>query len=151
MSIDRDILTLEAVPFLRLMGTDALRVIAIGAEAQTLRRGAELFTAGDVADCGYVVREGSFRIANSDGPDIVAGPNTLIGELALIIDMARPGTATAIDDAVVIRISRSLFQKVLESFPDAAQRLRDDLAARTTRATGEITAIGARIAKLGDK
>ncbi len=151
MSIDRDILTLAAVPFLRLMGTDALRVIAIGAETRTVRRGAELFTAGDAADCGYVVLEGSFSVSSSDGPDVVAGPNTLIGELALIIDMTRPGTAKALEDSSVIRVSRSLFQKVLESFPDAAERLRDDLAARTTRATGEIVAVGARIAKLGDK
>ncbi|MGL4263530.1 MAG: cyclic nucleotide-binding protein, partial [Afipia sp.] len=32
--------------------------------------------------------------------------------------------------------SRSLFQRVLESHPEAARRLRDDFAARTNAAAG---------------
>jgi CRP-like cAMP-binding protein len=151
MPIAKELMALEAVPFLRLLGTEALRVLAIGSEVKEVRDGQILFSKGDPADCGYVVVEGSFRVSNESGPDIIARPDSLLGELTLIVDMPRPGTVVAQEDSVVIRISRSLFQKVLESFPDAAGRLRDELAARTTRATGEIAAIGTRIAGLGER
>ncbi|MGK3868204.1 cyclic nucleotide-binding domain-containing protein, partial [Enterococcus faecium] len=59
-----------------------------------------------------------------------------IGELALVVPMARPATATALEQSSVLRISRSLFQRVLESHPEAARRLRDDFAARTNAAAG---------------
>lgn len=150
MSIAKELMALEAVPFLRLLGTEALRVLAIGSEVKDVRDGEILFSKGDPADCGYVVVAGSFRVSNENGPDVIARPDSLLGELTLIVDMPRAGTAVAQEDSVVVRISRSLFQKVLESFPDAAQRLRDDLAARTTRATSEIVAVGSRIAGLGE-
>ncbi len=62
MSIEDDIVFFERVPTLRLLGRDALRILAIGAESRYVHEGEVLFSAGDVADCGYVVQEGSFRL-----------------------------------------------------------------------------------------
>jgi CRP-like cAMP-binding protein len=38
----------------------------------------------------------------------------------------------------VVRISRSLFLKMLDGYPDAARRLRDSLMARTEQATSDL-------------
>ena len=65
MSIAKELMALEAVPFLRLLGTEALRVLAIGSEVKDVRDGEILFSKGDPADCGYVVVEGSFRVSCS--------------------------------------------------------------------------------------
>jgi CRP-like cAMP-binding protein len=116
----------------------AIQVLAIGAEQRDFDYGDELFHAGDVADSGFVVRSGSFRVAAAGMADVVADPASLIGELALLVQMDRPGTATALERSSVIRISRSLFLRVLESHPEAARRLRDDLAARTDGAASAI-------------
>jgi CRP-like cAMP-binding protein len=59
--------------------------------------------------------------------------------------MTRPATATALEYSSVIRITRNLFQRVLESEPDAARRLRDDLASRTSQATSDVVLVGARL------
>jgi CRP-like cAMP-binding protein len=75
----------------------------------------------------------------------VAGENVLIGELALVVAMARPATAVALEPSSVLRISRSLFQRVLESHPEAARRLRDDFAARSNAALGAMTRVGATL------
>ena len=99
MSIDDDVAMLERVPTLRLLGTSALRVLAIGSEQQEFARGAPLFYVGDEADCGYVVQRGAFRISLDDGSDheVIAGPGTLIGELALVVAMQRPSSAIALE------------------------------------------------------
>ena len=59
--------------------------------------------------------------------------------------MRRPSTATALEDSTLIRIPRNLFQRVLESDPEAAQRLRDELANRSSQITSDILTAGAKL------
>ncbi|GAB1717782.1 MAG: cyclic nucleotide-binding protein [Nitrobacter sp.] len=147
MSIDDDVVLLERVPTLRLLGAEALRVLAIGAEQQQFARGSILFRAGDDADAGYVVQDGGFRLHVVDGSDreVIAERGALIGELALIVPMSRPATAVALEYSMVIRIPRTLFLRVLDSDPAAARRLRDELATRTRQATSDILMASAKL------
>ncbi|CAL8980145.1 Acetyltransferase Pat [Rhodoplanes serenus] len=143
MSIEDDIGFLESVPTFRLLGPNALRILAIGCESRSVASGGVLFRAGDAADCGYVVQEGAFRLdaAQRDGPVTTVGPGVLLGELALLIDTVRPVTATATEPSAVMRIPRQLFLKMLEGFPDAAYRLRDHLAARALETADDIAQV----------
>jgi CRP-like cAMP-binding protein len=145
MSIEDDVALLERVPTLRLLGTTALRMLAIGSEQRGFARGDVLFNAGDEADAGFVVQRGAFRVEDGAGAEIIAGPGALIGELALVTAMQRPSTATAIEHSAVIRIARSLFQRVLESDPAAARRLRDEFATRTSQIASDILMAGAKL------
>jgi CRP-like cAMP-binding protein len=145
MSIEDDVALLERVPTLRLLGTDALRMLAIGSEQRNVARGDLLFNEGDDADAGFIVQRGAFRIQNGGGAEIVAGPGALIGELALVVAMQRPSTAIALEHCSVIRVARSLFQRVLESDPDAARRLRDEFAGRTSQIASDIVMAGEKL------
>ena len=147
MSIDDDVALLERVPTLRLLGDTALRVLAIGSEQLEFARGSVLFRAGEPSDCGYIVQRGSFRISLDDGSDYetVAGVGTLIGELALLVAMPRPSTAVALEFSSVIRITRGIFQRVLESDPAAARRLRDDMAARVSQLASDVMLVGSKL------
>jgi CRP-like cAMP-binding protein len=145
MSIEDDVALLERVPTLRLLGTTALRMLAIGSEQRNFARGDKLFTAGDDADSGFIVQRGAFRIADEHGAEVFAGPGDLIGELALLVAMVRPSTATALEHSSVIRLARSLFQRVLESDPVAARRLRDEFANRTSQIANDILMAGAKL------
>ncbi len=147
MSIEDDVALLERVPTLRLLGREALRNLAFGTEQRDVARGEILFRAGDTADAGFVVQRGAFRVSSDDehGAETLARPGDLIGELALIVPMKRPSTAIAIEPSTTIRISRSLFQRVLESHPAAAQRLRDELASRTSQLASEILLVGGKL------
>ncbi len=91
MGIEDDILFIERVPTLRALGRDALRILAIGAESRYVHKGEVLFMAGETADGGYVVQEGSFRLegASKQAGELIAGPGTLLGELALICEIRR--------------------------------------------------------------
>jgi CRP-like cAMP-binding protein len=141
MSIEDDVVLLDRVPTFHLLGNAAIRVLAIGSEQQEFASGSVLFRAGDASDCGYVVQRGSFHLGFPGGSkdDIVAGPG------ALIVPMTRPATATAREYASVIRITRTLFQRVLDSEPDGARRLRDEFAHRTSQAASDLLLIGGRL------
>ena len=94
-----------------------------------------------MSDAGYVVQEGELSLTASireGSHQITVGRGTLLGEFALLAETARPVTATALDEAVVMRISRSLFLKTMEGFPDAARRLRDVMARRSSDAARDI-------------
>jgi CRP-like cAMP-binding protein len=140
MSIEDDIAFLERVPTLALLGREALRIIAIGAESKYLHDGNVLFSQGEAADAGYVVQEGSLNLTpvRGEGEPMTVGPGTLLGELALLVETKRPVTATAREPSTVIRITRSLFLKMLEGYPDAARRLHDSILARADHSVREI-------------
>ena len=67
--------------------------------------------------------------------------------MALITETKRPATARAHEDSTVLRISRSMFMRMLEGFPDAAQRLRDLLASRTDQWATEMQNVHAALTR----
>src|SRR5471032_2903096 len=95
VSIEDDIVAIERCPTLRMLGRDALRILAIGAESRYVHQGEVLFVAGETADCGYIIQEGSFRLDSNTKAlgEVVIGAGTLLGEVALITETKRPATA----------------------------------------------------------
>jgi len=144
MAIEDDITFFETVPTLSMLGRGALRILAIGAESRYVHSGETLFNAGDEADSGYVVQEGSFRLtpyAFDKGQAVTVGVGTLLGELALFTETIRPVTATALEPSTVLRLPRPLFLKMLDGYPDAAARLREVLVKRLDESERDIQTI----------
>ncbi len=77
----------------------------------------------------------------AQGHEYTVGPGTLLGELALLTDTISPVTAIAREPTVLVRISRGLFRKMLEGYPAAALRLRDEMAGRVDSWTQELTSV----------
>src|SRR5271170_1665654 len=149
MTIEDDMAFLERVPTLRHLGAGALRILAIGAESYAVETGQFLFAAGEAADCAYVVQQGSFSL-EPEGPgdgEVIAEPATLLGESALLAETRRPASATARENSVVLRISRAMFLKMLESYPDAAVRLRELIASRADQWAREMENVRAALAR----
>jgi CRP-like cAMP-binding protein len=150
MAIEDEIALLERVPTLRRLGGAALRNLAIAAESLSLKAGDVLFTAGDDADGAFVVQRGSLALRPQAGGDeevSIAGPATLLGETALLAATKRPATATAREPARVLRISRAAFLKILDSYPEAAQRLRELLTSRADQWGREMENIRTALAR----
>jgi CRP-like cAMP-binding protein len=151
MAIEDDIAFLERIPILRRLGTPALRIIAIGAEGYRVEQGQVLFTAGEVADGAYVIQEGSFTLRPTRGAeaDVITGAGTLLGESALLAETLRPATATAREPSTVLRISRAMFLKMLEGYPDAAHRLRELITSRADQWAREMENVRTALAPDG--
>jgi CRP-like cAMP-binding protein len=141
MSIDEDIAILEQVPMLRVLGRGTLRMIAVAAETRQVQTGEILFAPGEKPDCAFVVQEGMFALSidpENSSRVIEARPGTMLGEFALVTEAARPLSAIAQQPSIVMRISRSMFMKILEGDADAAVRLRDYVARRTRQSVADL-------------
>ena len=129
---------------LRVLGRAILHVIAMGAETREVHTGEMLFSPQEKPDCAFVVQHGLFALSidpENSSRVIEAGPGSMLGEFALLTETARPLTAIAQQPSTVMRISRSMFTKILESDPDAAVRLRDYVARRARQSVADLLVV----------
>ncbi len=147
MTIEDEIAFLERLPIFRRLGGGALRSLAIAAETHVMQPGEILFAAGDPADGAYIIHQGSITLNPERGAQVIAEVGTLLGESALFAENRRPATATAREPTVVMRISRATFLKVLDSYPDAAERLRELIASRADQWAREMENVRAALAR----
>src|SRR5262249_4389287 len=89
----------------------------------------------------------SIKPEAANGIESIAEPGSLLGETALLIETPRHATATAREDSIVLRISRAMFLKMLESHPDAAQQLRALFASRTDQLARDFERVHAMLAR----
>ena len=123
-----------------------MRILAIGAENRYVHSGEALFGEGEDGRRRLCGAGRSFALSTNPSlrrGSVAVGPVTLLGELALITETKRPMTATALEPSSVVRIPRSLFLKMLESFPESARRMRDILTRRTEQSVGEMFTVRA--------
>jgi CRP-like cAMP-binding protein len=147
MTIEDEIAFLARVPAFGRLGDGALRSLAIAAETYSVQPGEVLFAAGEPADGALIVQQGTVSLQTERGDEVLAGPGTLLGESALLTETKRPATATAREACTVLRLSRGVFLKVLDSYPDAAQRLRELYAARTDQWASDMENVRAVLAQ----
>ncbi|MDN5927496.1 MAG: cyclic nucleotide-binding domain-containing protein [Hyphomicrobiales bacterium] len=149
MALDDDVRLLSGVELFQSFTPDQLRLLAFGAENMRLASGQLLYEAGAQADGAFVVargRIGLFR-ENAEGERVLlgdAGAGALLGELALIADTVRPTGAVAAEDTELVRLSRKLFHRILQEYPELAAALRDQIAQGLTRMVGKIDRLGPR-------
>ncbi len=142
MTLDQDVEFLQSIPLFSDFPAEQLRLIAFSAEPLRLPEGTTIFREGAEADSGYVVVSGAVELAAERGDGrrevAVAGPGALIGELALLCPTTRPVTAVTIEPTELMAVSRRLLRRVLEEYPDMAERLRLALSERLRRMTSEL-------------
>ena len=141
MALDDDIRILSSVSLFEGFTQEQLRLLAFGAESLRLSAGKDLYEEGAAADLGYVVVRGRIALYRErDGERVTvghAGPGAMLGELALIADTTRLTSAKAETDTDFLRLSRKLFHRILEEYPDLAfmlhGRIVDELQAMVSR------------------
>ena len=134
MTLDDDVARLGRTRPFDLLPREALQLIAFSCEKRRLRAGEALFFPGEAADSGYFVHSGAITLLEDGAEPPVErriGPGALIGETALYASTARRVSARAAEEAVVMRIPRETFRRVLKEFPAGAEKIRAALAART--------------------
>ncbi|ESY82579.1 cyclic nucleotide-binding domain-containing protein [Mesorhizobium australicum] len=132
MALDDDIRILSAVRLFEGFTQEQLRLLAFGAEATLVQAGHKLYREDDVADSAYVVVSGRIVLyREQDGERIPigkVGPGTMLSELALIADTNRLTSASAEIDSEVIRLSRKMFRRILEEYPELAVKLHQRIS-----------------------
>jgi|ERR1700680_1642211 CRP-like cAMP-binding protein len=145
MSLDRDIALLSRIPLFSELSTEQLRLLAFSAVRLELSPGQILFREGAAALSGYIIAYGGIElsIGEGGGKRIVATCETgsLVGEIALFVEIRRPATGTAIVSSEVLEIDRKLVTRMLNEYPHVAIRLRATLAERLAATVSELTRV----------
>jgi CRP-like cAMP-binding protein len=129
--LSEELALLEALPAFELFQREALQIVAFSSDVRQMRSGECLFRKGQISDCGFLVLAGAVTLESDEAgrtDNAIFARGTLIGAQALFAPTERPATATIREDARLMRISRSIVLRVLETFPETAQRLREQLA-----------------------
>ncbi len=127
MALDDDIRILSAVGLFEGFTPEQLRLLAFGAEQVRLSADQLLYREEDDADCAYVVQSGRIALFRDEGEGRrlvgVAETGSMLGELALIAETQRLTSAAAAIDSQLLRLTRSVFRRILEEYPDLAVTL----------------------------
>lgn len=148
MALDDDIRVLSGVRLFEGFTQEQLRLLAFGAETAVLPAQRRLYREDDEADSAYVVAAGSIVLHREADkartPIAVVGPGAILGELALIADTRRMTSAFAATDSQVLRISRRMFRRILEEYPDLAVHLHKRIAEELQTLVARIEALAPR-------
>ncbi|MEM9205039.1 MAG: cyclic nucleotide-binding domain-containing protein [Pseudomonadota bacterium] len=132
MSVERNTMLLARLPLFQVFNEQQLRLIAFGAETITLKSNELLFRLGEPADCAFLILDGAVELSvESDRglvPQDVARSGVLMGGLALINSVDRPAQGVALVSTTLLRLRRSLIQRVFQEYPDSAARLHESMS-----------------------
>jgi CRP-like cAMP-binding protein len=152
LALDETIGLLARAPVVGLLERDGLRLLAFAADSRRLRKGETLFRRGDRSDGGYVVMSGRIalrRASDADAePDVVAGPGSLIGQVALFVRQQRAANAMALETTELLRISPTLMRRVLAEFPAAASAIHAAMAQDLTELNADLEKVRQQMLKI---
>lgn len=159
MALDDEIAFLARVPFFAGFDAEHLRLLAFGAEKRRMRAGEHLFRDGDLADAAYIVLNGEVAALapggepNTRQSNRVAsrfGEGAIIDPMALISLSKRKSDAVCSFDCEILRISRALFIRMLNEYPELAVMLRDRVGNELKGFVGKLDGVLARLDAIED-
>ena len=118
---------------------EQLRLLAFGSQKLPFPKGSTVFHDGQVTDGGYAISKGSLNLVSYvDGQERIVGTFTtgdLIGEIAILTRNNRIGSAIAVEDCELMKISRSTMHRILSEYPELAASLHQKIAERVATFT----------------
>ena len=132
--------TLKRVDLFSSLDKKDLQVIANSCQERKYSAGTTLVKQGDTGVGLYVLISGNVRITQARNPDRAEeelgtqGAGTVLGEMALLDDLPRSATVTAIDDVTALLLPVWEFRSILHSHHDIAVKLLAVLSRRLRKA-----------------
>jgi len=133
---DQSMLTIEKVLILRntpifdSIKEEQLVDVAARAEPIELGAGTTLFERGQAGNAMYVVVEGRIKAHIGEKTLAELGPNDVVGEMAALDPEPRSASVTAIEPALLLRISNQNLQLLIDHNPDVARGIIKVLCTR---------------------
>ncbi len=132
--------TLARVDLFTGLDKKDLQVLAKSCQERKYSAGTILTSQGDTGVGLYVLISGTVRITQVNNPDRAeeelgtAGPGSVLGEMALLDDLPRSATMTAVDDVAALLLPVWDFRTTLQSHPNIALKLLGVLSRRLRKA-----------------
>ena len=150
MSLAEEVELLRSIPLFARMEPAKLKLLAFTSERLTFDPNQELCRQGEPGDAAYLVIDGEVAISidSPSGAFELArlGRGAIVGEIAILCDVPRTATVTAVGKTVTLRVSKELFFRLVTEFPQIAIEIMRELAHRL-----EKTNLQLREARAGKK
>ncbi|MEH7828080.1 cyclic nucleotide-binding domain-containing protein [Gemmobacter denitrificans] len=142
MLLNDEVRCLRQVPMFAGVAASRLKLLAFASERVAYRKGETLFRQGEPGDAAYLVLEGTadVLIETESGQVKVSEVvrNGIVGEIAILCDVARTATVRAGSDLEALRIDKDDFLRLLHDFPDVTREVVQVLASRLSHTTAEL-------------
>jgi CRP-like cAMP-binding protein len=149
MLLNDEVRMLQQVPLFSGVSPAKLKLLAFTSDRVSYRADEVLFLQGDTGDAAFVILNGTADILvdSPKGQIKVAevGENSIVGEIAILCDVARTATVRAHTQVEALRISKDNFFKLMADFPDMTLQVVRVLADRLHQTTAELTAARSRV------
>jgi CRP/FNR family transcriptional regulator, cyclic AMP receptor protein len=124
---------LRVVPLFSQLSHRHLRQLA--SRANEVRYGANraIVREGTRGDSFFVIADGTATVRRGTRPIGTLGPGDFFGEMALLDGRPRSASVTSDTPLVVVRLTRSEFNKALDANPSMARGIMAELAGRIRR------------------
>jgi CRP-like cAMP-binding protein len=153
MSIQSEVELLRRVPLFSSIDTSRLKLLAFTSERLTFAPGAVLFREGDRGQSAYLILGGKVdvSVASPNGEVVVAqiGANNIVGEMALLCEMPRTATVTAVEPLDTLRIKKDQFMQMLRDIPQMTLEIMRELAVRLNNVNKELSAAQSKLRAAG--
>ncbi len=153
MSLSDEVELLRKVPIFANVELSKLKLLAFTSERTCFDPGQEVFHQGDGGDAAYVIIEGVAEVLvdTDTGPIKILefGPHAFVGEIAILCDIPRTATVVAQTELHTLRISKELFFRLMEEFPQMAIEIMRVLALRLEHTTQDLSAARNRLREAG--
>lgn len=135
-SIIEKVIFLQDIDVFKEVRVEDLAHIAAIAEESILEPGTNLYEVNDSADSLYLVLDGKVRLHRNGQEINVSGPHEAFGTWSLFDNQPRVATATALEETLVLKISREDFYDLLSDHVRIAEAMLRSLA-RSLRSLAE--------------
>lgn len=133
MAINDDIVLLKKFNFFNKMTAEQLQLLVFGAERQSFASGKMIFKEGEPAESAYIILSGTvhlYRQNNLVQPIHIINSYALLDELTLITEINHHFTAIVQSDCKVLQVSRTVFLRLINEFPEITQYIYDYVCER---------------------
>jgi predicted MFS family arabinose efflux permease len=130
----RELALLRGVPMLGALPMTAVEELACRMQSRSFVAGSRIVTLGEVGDRFYVLASGEAEVSMPGHQTHRLGPGESFGEIALLRDVRRTATVTAMDEVETLAIDRDVFVAAVSgdrlSLDAADAQIRDRLQHR---------------------
>ena len=145
---------LRSIPMLANMPANKLKLLAFASDRVSYQEGNNLFEQGDEADAAYIVISGSADVlVSSDGNSTYnkvaeLGPNSFVGDMAILCDIPRTATVSANSPLDALRIRKEHMMDMVKESPALALAVLQELVQRLAKTTQDLSHAREEVSRL---
>ncbi len=133
---------LKQVPLISGIDSSKLEILAFTSETRTFESGCVVFKQGELGNEAHVIVSGEVEVITEglEGDIAIAtlGPNQIIGEIAILVDVPRTATVVAMTELTTLVITKDAFYRMVSAYPTVAVQIMRELATRIALTTGQV-------------